>query len=182
MVLSRDGKRHAPYHPQLPSLHMTKWKMAGVFDILDLPQRQMNFAEKSRNTCIFRKIVVLSQRKTLRYMPVPRKIIFHKQYFLEFYVAQTADVRRKINQVLKFVETQEHIPQKFFRPIETVDGLFEIRVEMTGNIYRIFCCFDKGNLVVLFQGFQKKSQKTPADQIARAERLKQEYFSEKEVQ
>lgn len=115
-------------------------------------------------------------------MPVPRKIIFHKQYFLEFYTAQKEDVRKKINQVLKLVETQEHIPQKFFRPIETVDGLFEIRVEMASNIYRIFCCFDKGNLVVLFQGFQKKSQKTPMDQIARGERLMNEYFKDKEEQ
>ena len=114
-------------------------------------------------------------------MPVPRKIIFHKQYFMEFYTAQTEIVRRKINQVLKLVETQEHIPQKFFRPIETAEGLFEIRVEMESNIYRIFCCFDKGNLVVLFHGFQKKSQKTPPDQIARAERLKEEYFKEKEI-
>ena len=114
-------------------------------------------------------------------MSVPRKIIFHKQHFLAFYTEQIEVVRRKINQVLKLVETQEHIPQKFFRPIETVDGLFEIRVEMASNIYRIFCCFDKGNLVVLFQGFQKKSQKTPPDQIARAEKLKDEYFKEKEI-
>ena len=114
-------------------------------------------------------------------MPVPRKIKFHKHYFLEFYTAQVEEVRRKINQVLKLVETQEHIPYKFFRTIETVDGLFEIRIEITSNIYRIFCCFDKGNLVVLFHGFQKKSQKTPADQIARAERLMQEYFNEKET-
>jgi phage-related protein len=115
-------------------------------------------------------------------MPVPRKIIFYKQHFLTFYTAQTEDVRRKINQVLKLVETIEQIPLKFFRPIETTDGLFEIRIEMRGNIYRIFCCFDKGNLVVLFHGFQKKSQKTPSDQIARAERLKKEYFKEKEMQ
>ena len=117
----------------------------------------------------------------MQYMPVPRKIIFHKHHFMEFYTTQTEVVRRKINQVLKLVETQEHIPKKFFKPIETVDGLFEIRVEMESNIYRIFCCFDKGNLVVLFHGFQKKSQKTPPDQIARATRLKEEYFNEKEI-
>lgn len=114
-------------------------------------------------------------------MPVSRKIIFHKHYFLEFYTTQTEDVRRKINQVLKLVQTQDYIPQKFFRPIENVSGLFEIRIEMAGNIYRIFCCFDKDNLVVLFNGFQKKSQKTPREQIIRAEKLKQEYFNEKEA-
>ena len=114
-------------------------------------------------------------------MPVPRRIIFYNDYFVTFYAAQTEDVRRKINQVLKLVETQEKIPKKFFRSIETVEGLFEIRIEMESNIYRIFCCFDKGNLVVLFNGFQKKSQKTPPDQILRAERLKNEYFKEKEA-
>ena len=114
-------------------------------------------------------------------MPVPRRIIFYNDHFITFYTALKDEVRRKINQVLKLVETQEQIPKKFFRAIETVEGLFEIRVEMESNIYRIFCCFDKGNLVVLFNGFQKKSQKTPQDQIARAERLKNEYFKEKEA-
>ena len=114
-------------------------------------------------------------------MPVPRRITFYNDHFVKFYTAQTENVRRKINQVLKLVETQEKIPQKFFRSIETVEGLFEIRIEMDSNIYRIFCCFDKGNLVVLFNGFQKKSQKTPPDQISRAERLKNEYFKEKEA-
>lgn len=114
-------------------------------------------------------------------MPVPRRIIFYNNYFVTFYTAQTDDVRRKINQVLKLVETQEKIPKKFFQSIETVEGLFEIRIEMESNIYRIFCCFDKGNLVVLFNGFQKKSQKTPPDQISKAERLKNEYFKEKEA-
>ncbi|MCR4880879.1 MAG: type II toxin-antitoxin system RelE/ParE family toxin [bacterium] len=114
-------------------------------------------------------------------MPVPRKITFYNDHFVTFYTAQKENVRRKINQVLKLVETQEKIPQKFFRSIETVENLFEVRVEMESNIYRIFCCFDKGNLVVLFNGFQKKSQKTPPDQIARAERLKNEYFKEKEA-
>ena len=114
-------------------------------------------------------------------MPVPRRITFYNDHFVTFYTAQTENVRRKINQVLKLVETQEKIPQKFFRSIETVENLFEVRVEIESNIYRIFCCFDKGNLVVLFNGFQKKSQKTPPDQIARAERLKNEYFKEKEA-
>lgn len=59
------------------------------------------------------------------------------------------------------------------------DGLYEIRVEFESNIYRIFCCFDKGNLVVLFNGFQKKSQKTPKTEIALALKLKEEYFNAK---
>ena len=60
--------------------------------------------------------------------------------------------------------------------MEDSDGLFEIRIELGSNIYRIFSCFDEGNIVVLFNGFQKKSQKTPKKEIEKAERLKKEYF------
>lgn len=56
------------------------------------------------------------------------------------------------------------------------DGLFEIKIEYQSNIYRVFCCFDKGQLVVLLNAFQKKTQKTPNEEIERAMRLKEEYF------
>ena len=92
---------------------------------------------------------------------------------------QTEAVRDKINFVLRLIETQRIIPKKFFRSIEESDGLFEIRVELNSNIYRIFCCLDEGAVVVLFHGFQKKSQKTPKGEIKRAERIKKEYFDEK---
>ncbi|MDQ0475667.1 type II toxin-antitoxin system RelE/ParE family toxin [Chryseobacterium sp. MDT2-18] len=59
------------------------------------------------------------------------------------------------------------------------DGLYEIRIEYQSNIYRIFCCFDKGNLVILFNAFQKKSQKTPQQELDKAVRLKNEYFEKK---
>jgi phage-related protein len=60
--------------------------------------------------------------------------------------------------------------------MENTDGLYEIRVEYGSNIYRIFCCFDEGRIVVLFNAFQKKTQKTPQKEIEKALRLKQEYF------
>ena len=68
---------------------------------------------------------------------------------------------------------------KFLRAIESEEGLFEIRVEIECNIYRIFCCFDNGNLVVLFNAFQKQSQKTPKNEIARAKRIMEEYYNAK---
>ena len=71
------------------------------------------------------------------------------------------------------------IPAKFLKTIEGTTNLYEIRVEHNGNIYRIFCCFDEGNLVILFNAFQKKTQKTPASEIKRALRIKDEYFSVK---
>lgn len=109
-----------------------------------------------------------------------RTIVFHKNYFKEFYVQQSDDVRRKINYSMKMVETQRIVPKKFFRLIEGSDGIYEIRAEYGSNIYRVLCCMDKGAVVVLFQGFQKKTQKTPQKEIKMAERLKKEYYKEKE--
>ena len=64
--------------------------------------------------------------------------------------------------------------------IEGKKGLFEIRIELGGDIFRVFCCFDEGSLVILFNGFQKKTQKTPSREIEKAERLMKEYFKSKE--
>ena len=77
------------------------------------------------------------------------------------------------------VTVADRIPKKFFELLTGTTGLFEIRIEFESNIYRIFCCFDAGNLIVLFNGFQKKTQKTPQSEIGKAERIKEEYFKEK---
>ena len=108
-----------------------------------------------------------------------RTIKLFGNYYKEFYVAQTDDVRQKINQVLKIIETQRVVPIKFFKFIEGSDGIYEVRVEVGNNIYRVFCCFDKGAVVVLFHGIQKKSQKIPPKEIRRAEAIKKEYFKSK---
>ena len=80
------------------------------------------------------------------------------------------------------VETQRVIPKKFFRFLEGSDGIYEIRVEIESNIYRVFCCMDEGTVVVLFHGIQKKSQKTPLKEIKRAEKIKKEYYKSKETE
>lgn len=85
-------------------------------------------------------------------------------------------LKDKIDQVLFMIRIAERIPAKFFKHLSGTDGLFEIRIEFQSNIYRIFCCFDEGDLVVLFNGFQKKSQKTPKQEIDKALKLKEEYF------
>jgi len=74
------------------------------------------------------------------------------------------------------IRIADRIPSKFFQHMKGTTGLYEIRIEYQSNIYRIFCCFDEGNLVVLFNGFQKKSQKTPRKEIEKALRIKNEYF------
>lgn len=109
-----------------------------------------------------------------------RTIKFHKNYFKEFYVEQSMEVRREINYSMSMVETQLIVPKKFFSRIIGSDGIYEIKAEYEGNIYRVMCCMDKGAVVILFQGFQKKTQKTPQKEIRMAERLKKEYFKEKE--
>jgi phage-related protein len=108
-----------------------------------------------------------------------RTIIFYEQYFIEFYKSLDDKVKEKVKYVLELIRQVERVPEKFLAPMTGCDGLFEIRVEYQSNIYRIFCCFDEGQLVVLFNAFQKKTQKTPKVEIERAMRLKNEYFQTK---
>ena len=77
------------------------------------------------------------------------------------------------------IEDLERVPDIYLKHIEDTDGLYEIRVQNGSDIFRIFCFFDKGQLVVLANGFQKKTQKTPRSEIDRALKIKQEYESEK---
>jgi len=108
-----------------------------------------------------------------------RVIKFYKHYFNEFYVAQNEKVRRKIAQTLVWLQTLDRLPVTILKSIEGKRGLYEIRVEFSGDIFRIFCCFDSGSLVILLNGFQKKTQKTPASEIEKAEKLMKEYFLKK---
>lgn len=108
-----------------------------------------------------------------------RQIIYFKQHFEEFFNEQTEKVKDKIDEVLFLITIVVRIPAKFLQHIEGTNGLYEVRIELGSNIYRIFCCFDEGMLVVLFNGFQKKTQKTPKQQRIKAEKLKDEYFNQK---
>ncbi len=78
------------------------------------------------------------------------------------------------------MEDLERIPEVYFKHLENADGLYEIRVQNGNDIYRIFCFFDKNNLVVIGHGFQKKTQKTPHKEIEKALRIKKEYHEEKQ--
>jgi phage-related protein len=108
-----------------------------------------------------------------------REIKFYKHYFNEFFTAQSERTRRKIAQTLVWLREVDRLPVSILKSIEGRKGLYEIRIEVGNNIFRIFCCFDKGNLVILFNGFQKKTQKTPAKELDKAEKLMIEYFNEK---
>ncbi|MDQ3843484.1 MAG: type II toxin-antitoxin system RelE/ParE family toxin [Bacteroidota bacterium] len=111
-----------------------------------------------------------------------RKIIFHGDYITRFYLEQTTSVQEKIEYVLRIIRQVERVPKTFLQHLEDTEGLYEIRVEYGSNLFRIFCCFDEGNLVVLLNGFQKKSQKTPVNELQLAKRLMKEYFDLKKKQ
>ncbi len=109
-------------------------------------------------------------------MDKKRQIIYFKNYFKEFFDSLNEKIKDKIDYVLFLVMVSDQIPRKFFESITGYQGLFAIRIEFESNIYRIFCCFDEGNLVILFNGFQKKTQKTPKKEIEKALRIMHEYF------
>jgi phage-related protein len=112
-------------------------------------------------------------------MNIKRQITFYKRYFIDFYLEQPEKVQEKIEYVFKIIRTVQNVPKKFLDNISGTDGLYEIRIEFESNIYRIFCCFDNGSLVVLFNGLQKKKQKTPKKEIDLALTLKKDYFNSK---
>lgn len=106
-----------------------------------------------------------------------RRIITFGRYFSEFMEGLTVKEREKVDYGLVLLKTQGRLPAKFVKYIR--DGLYELRTEYNGNIYRVFFIFDEGNIVVLFNGFQKKSQKTPVNEIVKALKIKEEYYDYK---
>ena len=81
---------------------------------------------------------------------------------------------------LLLLKTQDRLPQKFVKFIR--DGIYELRTEFGGKIFRVFFIFDEGEIVVLFNGFQKKTQKTPIGEIERAIKIKEAYYADKQSQ
>jgi phage-related protein len=108
-----------------------------------------------------------------------REIIFYQHYFIEFYQQQDDKVKEKIKYVLELIKQVEKVPEKFLKHLTETKGLYEIRIQYQSNIYRIFCCFDKGKLIVLFNAFQKKTQKTPNSEVEKALKLMNDYFKQK---
>ena len=119
----------------------------------------------------------LAMEEKRRYV---RQVVAYANYFKDFKKTLSRQVLSKIYQVFIYIMTFEDVQEKFLKSIVNVKGLYEIRVEESGNIYRIFCCMDEGNLVILFNGFQKKTQKTPSNEIKRAKRIMDEYFQQKQ--
>ena len=107
-----------------------------------------------------------------------RTAIFYKDYFAEFFVKQREKVQDKITWTIELIELLEKIPETYLKHIENTEGLYEIRVKQGSDIFRIFCFFDKGKLIIITNGFQKKEQKTPKKEIEKALKIKKEYENE----
>jgi phage-related protein len=108
-----------------------------------------------------------------------RDTFVYKNYFWDFYNLQSLKVQDKIDFVIGLVRTFRIVPEKFLKHLEGTEGLYEMRIKAGRNIFRVFCFFDEGNLRILLGGFQKKSEKTPKKEIAKAEKQKIEYYYEK---
>lgn len=106
-------------------------------------------------------------------------IFYYKNYYLDFFETLKPEVKKKFNWTLQLIATLNHVPEKYFKHLTGTTGLFEIRVEVGTDIYRVFSFFDEGKMIVLVNGLQKKTQKTPKQEIELAEKLKKQYFDEK---
>lgn len=109
-----------------------------------------------------------------------RVILTYGGYFQRFIMTLNEKERKKIDYIIWLMTTIDRVPTKFIRYIR--DGLYELRISYNGNIYRVFFIFDENNIVVLFNGFNKKSQKTPANEIEKALRIRDEYYADKRSQ
>lgn len=112
-------------------------------------------------------------------MGFERQVIAYKKYFLDFYAKQPKNVQAKLEWTLELIRVTRQVPEKFLKHMAGTKGLCEIRVEVGSSIYRIFAFFDKGNLVILGNAFQKKTQKTPKIEIEKALKIMEEYNHEK---
>ena len=108
-----------------------------------------------------------------------RTVFAYKTYFSDFFVRQRLKVRDKIIWTIWIIEHLQQVPEDYLKHLTGTDGLFEILIQQGSDIFRIFCFFDKGQVVVLANGFYKKSQKTPKREIEKALKIKREYESEK---
>ncbi|MDH5382665.1 MAG: type II toxin-antitoxin system RelE/ParE family toxin [Cyclobacteriaceae bacterium] len=108
-----------------------------------------------------------------------REIVAYKNYFEEFLNQQTKKVQDKIYKILEAIETLEHVPKNYLEHLTGTEGLYEAKIKLGSNIWRVFCFFDSGRLVILLNGFQKKTQKTPKKEIDKAIKLKNQYYEEK---
>jgi len=108
-----------------------------------------------------------------------REVLAYENHFEDFLLAQPTKVQDKIFKIIQAIETLERVPSNYLKPLVGTNGLYEARIQLGSNIWRVFCFFDNGKLVILLNGFQKKTQKTPKNEMDKALKLMAKYYSEK---
>jgi len=108
-----------------------------------------------------------------------RTVFTYKTYFSDFYDRQRLKVRDKILWTFRIIEYVQHVPEGYLKHLKGTDGLYEIRIQQGSDIFRIFCFFDEGQLVLLANGYQKKTKRTPKSEIEKALKIKKQYEQEK---
>ena len=126
--------------------------------------------------CIRKSCLILKLSLPLRY----GKIVSYGGYFEAFMETLTDKEQEKIQYGLLLLKTQDRLSKKFVKLIR--EGIYELRTEFNSNIFRVFFIFDEGRIVVLFNGFQKKTQKTPNTEIEKAIKIKEAYYADKQSQ
>ena len=108
-----------------------------------------------------------------------REVIEFETHFSEFLKKQPVKVQNKIFKIIEAIETFERIPRNYLKNLVGTNGLYEARIQLGSDIWRVFCFFDDGKLVILLNGFIKKTQKTPKNEIKKALQLMQKYYETK---
>jgi phage-related protein len=108
-----------------------------------------------------------------------REVVEFENHFSEFLKLQNVKVQNKIFKIIEAIETLERVPINYLKLIQGTNSLYEARIQLGSDIWRVFCFFDNGKLVILLNGFTKKTQKTPKKEIEKAIQLKQKYYDTK---
>jgi phage-related protein len=105
-----------------------------------------------------------------------REVVEFENHFSEFLKMQPVKVQNKIFKIIEAIETLERVPSNYLKMLVGTNGLYEARIQLGSDIWRVFCFFDNGKLVILLNGFTKKTQKTPKNEIEKALQLMQKYY------
>jgi phage-related protein len=95
----------------------------------------------------------------------------------EFLDSLTGKQAQKVLWVLQLIEELDGIPRQYFKKLVDSEGIWEVRIQFGNDIFRLLSFFDGGTLLILTNGFAKKTQKTPTQEIALAVRRKEDYLS-----
>ena len=107
------------------------------------------------------------------------KTISGKSPIKEFLDSLPGKQVQKITWVLEIIEESRIVPKQYFKKLVNTDDIWEVRVISSSTIFRLLGFFDGNELVILTNGFVKKTQKTPLKEIKLAEKRKKDYLARK---